>query len=842
MRQFICVLFASSLVLACTHSNGPEPATEIAKATTKPTITPENWPKNTSPITRDPAIEKRIAELLSKMSLEQKVGQVIQADIASITPAEVKEYQLGSVLNGGNSAPFKDNRTEAKNWLALADEFWLASTDTSDGGLGIPVLWGIDAVHGNNNVVGATVFPHNIGLGAANDPELMHKIGEITAKEIIVTGQDWTFAPTLAVVRNDRWGRTYESYSEDPKRIAEYAGHLVSGIQGQVNTPEFLGDAGIIATAKHFVGDGGTKDGKDQGEVLASEAELRDIHAAGYPPAIQAGAQVVMASYNSWYGAKMHGSKVMLTDVLVDRMGFDGFVVGDWNGHGQVKGCTNVSCAQAFNAGLDMFMAPDSWKGLYKNTLAQVQSGEISMTRLDQAVSRILRVKIRAGLFEAGLPSQRPFAGQFDLLSAPEHKAIAREAVRKSLVLLKNNNQLLPLNPASNVLVTGSGADDMGQQTGGWTLSWQGTGNTRENFPNGETIFEGIKQAVESAGGTAKLSAEGEFDTQPDVAIVVFGEQPYAEFQGDLPHLDLADESGLMLLKKLKQQNIPTVAVFLSGRPMWVNPELNQSDAFVAAWLPGTEGGGIADVLFTNQQGEVEYDFTGQLTFSWPATPTDVELNVGNADYNPLFAYGFGLSSKDDVTLAMLNDEVNDAINTAHLTQYVFAGDPVVPWRMVLMDQVGNIHITSNSQTSAGSAMTAVAADDKAQEDTIIVSWTDTGTFAVDGSPIDLSRQTSGDMALYLDYKVIESSGKSASFTMGCGNDCSGSLDVTDALAEKAGKGWQQGMLKLSCFKDAGANMENVQMPFALRSEQGLAFQLREVKVMPNTGNASCQL
>ena len=594
---------------------------------------PEIWAKQEPTIKRDPEIEQKVASLLAKMTLEEKVGQIIQPDISAISPPEAKEYNVGSVLNGGNSAPGGNVRTTPAAWLALADEFWHQSVDKSDGGVGIPLLWGTDAVHGHNNIVGATIFPHNIGLGAANDPELIRRIAEVTAKEILVTGLDWTFAPTVAVVQNDRWGRTYESYSEDPNIVAAYSGAFVTGLQGKVGTDEFLDDDHLLATVKHFVGDGGTKDGLDQGDNQASEEDLRDIHAAGYPTAIRDGAVVAMASFNSWCGDKMHGMKSMLTDILRDRMGFEGFVVGDWNGHGQVKGCNNASCAQSVNAGLDMFMVPTDWKALYANTLEQVKNGEISQARLDEAVTRILRVKYMMGLFEAGAPSKRKYAGKYSLLGAKAHRAIAREAVRKSLVLLKNDRGLIPLKRKQRVLIAGRGADDIGMQSGGWTLSWQGTGNKKSDFPNGESIYDGIKKVVKSSGGSIEHSVTGEYKKKPDVAIVVFGEDPYAEFRGDRAHVDYPRDDGLQILKKLSDDNIPTVAVFLSGRPMWVNAEINQSDAFIAAWLPGSEGGGVADLLFRNAKGKINYDFVGKLPFSWPNTATDVELNINNEIY-----------------------------------------------------------------------------------------------------------------------------------------------------------------------------------------------------------------
>ncbi|WP_158972031.1 exo 1,3/1,4-beta-D-glucan glucohydrolase [Paraglaciecola sp. L3A3] len=803
-------------------------------------IHPELWPKQSSPIARDPAQEAKIAELLAKMTLEEKVGQVIQGDIASVTPEDVKKYHLGSILNGGNSAPNGDNRSPAKDWLQLADEFWLASTDTSDGNLGIPALWGIDAVHGNNNVSGATIFPHNIGLGAANSPELMEKIGEVTAKEVLVTGIDWTFAPTIAVVQNDRWGRTFESYSEKPEIVASYAGKVVEGIQGAVNSADFLTNGHLLANVKHYVGDGGTTDGVDQGETLASEAQLRDIHAAGYPPAIQSGALVVMASFNSWYGEKMHGHKPLLTDVLVGRMGFDGFVVGDWNGHGQVKGCSNTSCAKAFNAGLDMFMAPDSWKGLYENTLAQVKSGEISMARLDQAVSRILRVKMRAGLFEAGLPSSRPYAGKFELLGSAQHREVAREAVRKSLVLLKNNKNLLPLSAKSKVLVAGDAADNIGQQSGGWTLTWQGTGNKNSDFPNGQSIYQGISAAVNAAGGQVSLNATGEYEEKPDVAIVIFGEQPYAEFQGDVTDLDFKPEQSLQVLRDLQAAGIPTVSVFLSGRPMWVNPELNASNAFVAAWLPGSEGSGVADVLFRDKDENIQYDFVGRLSFSWPNNPLDVELNHGSAPYQPLFAYGYGLSVEDKKDIQLIDETLDPAIVKENNSRFMFAGDPVQPWRLVLNDAGGNTQVSSNVQVSSMSKLQVKAADYQAQEDIIEATWSGDANLSIQGNPVNLVALMEAGKVLQFDYNLLQHSASNVSLAMGCEQGCNGTINVTQALKNKVGKGWQQANIKLSCFVESAGNLQAVTSPFTLHSDAGLSIQLSAIKIVDNDMGAVC--
>ena len=605
-----------------------------------------DWPHIDSDVPLDASLEEHISSLVSQMTLEQKVGQMVQAEIQSVTPADVRDYHLGSVLNGGGSHPNGSKAASVADWLSLADAFYDASMDTSDGGLAIPVIWGTDAVHGHNNVRGATLFPHNIGLGATRDPDLMQSIGEVTALEVAATGIDWNFAPTLAVVRDDRWGRTYEGYSEDPEIVNQYAGRMITGLQGNASSPDFLSSSRVVATAKHFIGDGGTSQGVDRGDNLSSEQQLLDIHAQGYLSALRAGAQTVMASFNSWRGNKLHGSRYLLTEILKERLGFDGFVIGDWNGHAEVPGCSNESCPQAINAGVDMIMVPQDWKAFIANTLEQVRSGEIEEARIDDAVHRILRVKARAGFFSKGRPSSRPNAGNASLVGADDHRRLARQAVRESLVLLKNAGAVLPLSRNLNVLVAGSGANDISRQSGGWTVTWQGTENTNEDLPGATSVFAGIEETVTAGGGTAVLSPDGSFDERPDVAIVVFGEDPYAEMFGDLESLSFSAEHGesLDLLRRLRQQDIPVVSVFLSGRPMWVNPELNASTAFVAAWLPGTEGGGVADVLFSDNEGEVNFDFTGTLSYSWPREPSQTPLNRNDPVYEPLFPYGFGLT------------------------------------------------------------------------------------------------------------------------------------------------------------------------------------------------------
>ncbi len=608
-----------------------------------------SWPSLNSEVNQD--VESTVATILSSMTTAEKVGQMVQAEIGNVTPNQAREWNLGSVLNGGGSWP-NGQYSMVADWVALADSYYEASTDTSDGGAGIPLIWGTDAVHGHNNVIGATIFPHNIGLGATNNPQLMREIGEITALEVAATGIDWVFAPTLAVVRNDTWGRTYEGYSEDPEIVRAYAGEIVKGLQGEGDN--LFGPANVIATAKHFVGDGGTENGIDQGNTVVSEDVLRNVHSQGYFSALEAGAQTVMASYNSWNGSKLHGNQYLLTDVLKQQMGFDGFVIGDWNGHGQVPGCSDDQCAEAIMAGVDMIMVPIAWQPLIQNTMAQIENGTIPMSRINDAVSRILRVKMRAGYGDKVKPSERLHANNSSLIGAPAHRAVARQAVRESLVLLKNSDNILPLDRNLDVLVAGNAANDIGKQSGGWSVSWQGLTNSNNSFPGGTSIYQGIQSVVNSAGGNTRLSASGNYSgSKPDVAIVVFGEPPYAEGAGDLSNIEYqaGNKSDLALLESLQAQNIPVISIFITGRPLWVNKELNASNAFVAAWLPGSEGGGIADVIFKAANGEVDHDFIGKLSFSWPKTTTQLILNRGDENYDPLFAYGFGLSYQDTDTL-----------------------------------------------------------------------------------------------------------------------------------------------------------------------------------------------
>ena len=833
VTTFLGLLFISSMAYGVYKMSAAKVETTLIPT---PTITPEHWPTTTGGAAIDPEIEARIDALIASMTLEEMVGQTIQADINEITPEDVRRYRLGSILNGGNSAPGKDVRASAEQWLALADEFYGASMDTTEGGKPIPVLWGTDAVHGHNNIVGATIFPHNIGLGAARNPDLIQQIGAVTAREVIVTGMDWTFAPTLAVVRNNCWGRTYESYSEDPEIVAQYATAIVTGLQGALGTNNFLNNQHVIATAKHFIGDGGTQRGKDQGNNIDSETDLRDYHGAGYPPAIEAGVQTVMASFSAWHGQRMHGYKPLLTDVLKDRMGFNGFVIGDWNGHAQIPGCSTKSCPAALNAGIDMFMAPDGWRQLLKNTIAQVKSGKISRSRLDDAVRRILRVKFRLGLFEKPSPSARPLAGDYSLLGHPDHRAVARQAVRESLVLLKNQTNLLPLRANQTILVTGDSADNISKQSGGWTLSWQGTGNTNAHFPHGTSIWQGIHNAVEIGGGKAILSTDGSYDQIPDVAIVVFGEEPYAEFKGDIDNLKFSSDSGSKLLTLFQKADIPTVAIFLSGRPLWVTPEINVADAFVAAWLPGSEGAGIADVLIRKPDGNINFDFTGKLPFTWPRTANQTNGDRENNNDAPLFSFGYGLSYADDINLPQLPEisGLDDNEETARNAFFAF-GQSIAPWS--LQATVGSTSSTVvDARTQLENALTIRSIDRAAQEDTKQFIWNgkEPASVAVTGPATDYTAASHyNGMALVIQYRVDAFPEGSVKLFAECGDNCRAVLDMTQLFAKAPLGEWTQTEITLSSLIEAGADMAQL-TALGLETESAFSLSLSDMRLVSN--------
>ena len=769
----------------------------------------------------DPNIEDQIDEILPKLTLEQKVGQVIQGDTGSLTPEDVKKYRLGSVLSGGNSAPGPLPYAETKAWLEMADKYFNASIDDEGVEIAIPIIWGIDAVHGHANLKGSIIFPHNIGLGAMNNPDLIEEIASITAHELTVSGHDWTFAPTLAVPQDLRWGRSYEGFSENPDIVKSYGDRIVIGLQGQFGSEDFMGNGKVISSAKHFLADGATENGVDQGDALISEEELSQVHAAGYYSSIPAGVQTIMASFSSWQGRKLHGDKELLTDVLKGKMGFNGFVVGDWNGHGQVPGCINTDCPQSLNAGLDMYMAPDSWKGLYESTLEHVEDGNITIERLDDAVRRILRVKLSSGIFQKGAPSSRVNAGNESLLALPKHRVIARQAVRESMVLLKNNNQLLPVDPTKTILVVGDGAASISKASGGWTLSWQGTGHNNDKFPNGESILQGIEEAVNNAGGKVIFSEDADTSIKADVVIAVYGEDPYAEFQGDRENLDFIPNGfDTNKLSVYKNKGIPIVSVFLSGRPMWANTEINNSDSFIAAWLPGSEGGGISDMLF---QTDTSYDFLGRLSFTWPASAV-----VSKNNNEALFKVGYGLSysSMDQIDVLSGNSGLENS-DIASTGEYFSKGDVVAPWDLWLIS--GELEKQIASFPSSVGGLIISKTDHMAQEDALRINWTksDGDYFRISSvKPNDLTRQSNGAMKLAFNAKSF--TGSDSTLQIG---QCDDSFNCDKTLEIKISDEWQEYLIPLSNFEELGIDMSKIISSILIKAEAGIDIGLGNVRL-----------
>ena len=821
-RLLATVALSGILCSACSTIVAPNDRPTTVASAQEGIAHPSIWPRYSYPATTPPEDQSRIDALLKRMTLEEKIGQLIQADLCCVTPQDVKTYNLGSILVGGNSGPGGNDFAPPAEWLAAADAFYDASVDTSDGGVGIPTIWGIDAVHGNANIIGATVFPHNVGLGAAHDVPLIERIGRATAEEIRVTGQEWTFAPTVAVPRDWRWGRSYEGYSSDPKLVASYVGAMVRGLQGSPNNQDLLAGPYVIASTKHFLADGGTKDGVDQGDAQISEEELRDIHGLPYGPAIENGVATVMASFSSWQGRKMTGNTSLLTGVLRDQMGFGGFVVSDWNAHGQVEGCTNESCPQALEAGIDMYMAPDTWKAIYDDLLTRARAGTIPMSRIDQAVTDILRVKMRLGVFEAGKPSSRPLSGEWDKLGSAEHRGLAREAVRKSLVLLKNQG-VLPLKPGGRLLVAGEGADDIARQSGGWTLSWQGTGLDNSMFPGATSVWSGFKQTVEASGGSVQLSPDGSFTQKPDAAVVVFGEKPYAEFQGDRATLalDEALTGPYETMRKLKAAGIPVVAVMLTGRPLYVNEALNTADAFVVAWLPGSEGGGIADVLVGGSDGKPRFQFTGTLPAAWPKTP-----DMADGALHPL---GYGLTYASPKSAWKALPEV-DTTAAGDARTWFAAGRPASSWSLLVEDgsgAAGETRITTTPAEALSGRVKVTATNFQVQEGGRRFTSAG-GTTAVSlrtFNPLDLSRETNGDVLMLLSLKVW--SGPGQALLSAVGNGGTGSVDLNFAPTDQ----YVRYGIPLRCLRDNGADMTALTKPMVLTVKGAVDFAIGEVRL-----------
>ena len=580
-----------------------------------------------TPAYKDPKlpVAKRVDDLLGRMTLDEKIGQMTQADSGSLKDAEVDALFLGSVLSGGNSE-LPD--VSAAGWSAYTERLQKRALSTR---LGIPIIYGIDAVHGHNNVRGAVLFPHNIGLGATRNPALVEEAARITAIEVAATGMHWTFAPCIAVPQDERWGRHYEGFGETPELAETLGVAAIRGFQGK----DLSAPRSVLATAKHFMGDGGTHNGVDRGDTKGDEAALRSIHMPGYVSAIKAGAASVMVSYNSWNGQKLHGNKRLVTDVLKGELGFQGIIVSDWNGIDELPGDALQQIAQGVNAGIDMMMVPDKYRQFIDGLKKNVADGKVPMTRIDEAVRRILTVKFRMGVFE------RPFGNPADrgLIGSAEHRKVARQAVRESQVLLVNKNNTLPIRPEwTRIVVAGRAADDLGMQSGGWTITWQGTSGRPTQ---GTTVLDALKiEGTKRGSGSVTVVKPGDNMSRGDVAIVVIGEPPYAEMKGDRPELSL-DPADIAAVKAAKAAGMPVVVVLFSGRPLILEPILNDADALIAAWLPGTEGEGITDVLFG------QYNPSGKLSVTWPRSMAQIPINVdpkGQKPQGALFDYGFGLT------------------------------------------------------------------------------------------------------------------------------------------------------------------------------------------------------
>ncbi|XP_042430133.1 beta-glucosidase BoGH3B-like [Zingiber officinale] len=588
-------------------------------------------------------VEARVKDLLNRMTLAEKIGQMTQIERTSATEQVLKDYFIGSILSGGGSVPAP--RASARDWVNMVNQFQSACLSTR---LGIPMIYGIDAVHGHNNVYNATIFPHNVGLGATRDPDLVKRIGAATALEVRATGIPYAFAPCIAVCRDPRWGRCYESYSEDHS-VVQTMTEIIPGLQGDLpanytkDYPYVSGKSNVAACAKHFVGDGGTQKGINENNTVIDLGGLLRIHMPAYYDAIAKGVSTVMVSYSSWNGVKMHANRHLVTNFLKRKLGFQGFVISDWQGIDRITSPADAnytySVQMSIIAGIDMVMIPYDYSGFTSTLTTLVNDKVIPISRINDAVKRILRVKFVMGLFENPLPD----LSLVDQVGKKEHRELAREAVRKSLVLLKNGKsakeQLLPLpKKADKILVAGSHADNLGYQCGGWTIEWQG-GSGR--ITGGTTILESIRSTVDPATNIV-------FSEAPDVgfvqsnnfsyAIVVVGEPPYAETAGDSLNLTIA-EPGPSTIQNVCGV-VKCVVVIISGRPVVIQPYVPVMDALVAAWLPGSEGQGVADILFG------DFGFTGKLPRTWFRTVDQLPLNVGDQNYDPLFPFGFGLTTK----------------------------------------------------------------------------------------------------------------------------------------------------------------------------------------------------
>ena len=838
-RRTLLTAILSFAMLAGCGQHTAMPATDAVVVETPPS----DWPRLTSAVQRDSALETRVQEIVAGMSLAQKIGQMTQAEIKSITPDQVRQYYIGSVLNGGGSWPGGNKQARVGDWLALAESYRDASLHT-DAAIPIPIIWGTDAVHGHGNVFGATLFPHNIGLGAAHDPGLIEAIGASTARAVRATGINWVFAPTLAVAMNHRWGRSYESFGQDAELVRRYAHAYVRGMQGA------FADGNTIATAKHFIGDGATENGTDQGIAKIDRDAMIRVHGAGYYGALEAGVQTVMASYNSWHDVaagtdygKMHGARVLLTDALKNAMGFDGFVVSDWNAIGQLPGCSNASCAASINAGIDMVMVPDDWKAFIANTIAQVESGEIAQARIDDAVSRIVRVKLRAGLFDQR-PSQSRHAGD---AQAIVDRALARRAVRQSLVLLKNDNAALPLKPGQRLLVIGKSADSIANQAGGWSLTWQGTDNTNADFPNADSVLRGLQTLAGADKVLVAPSSDGIDPATYDVIIAVIGETPYAETRGDivpsatLRHSDRYPED-LAVLRSAAATGKPVVTVFIAGRALYANDLLNASSAFVAAWLPGTEGGGIADVLFAHDPTGNAVDFTGRLSASWPRMPCDAADASG--DDAPRLP-GFGLTYAQATATGLLPEhaDVHECATPTRLDVFDTTDAPPFVLTLGRSDDSGDTRALGADLNAAFAwpdaepILRVRTVQVNTQQDGKAITWlAPARVFARSDNGNNLHPLAAADAALQFDIVPASVGSARVQLFMGCGHDCGAKLEFAGVLRRLPTGERSTVKVPLACFIARGLDVGGVDVPFGIEADNPFAAALADIRIVAGAG------
>ncbi len=666
-------------------------------------------------------VEERVEDLLGRMTLDEKVGQMIQGERNSDDVLNnISTYYLGSLLCGGGSSPFPNT---PETWADMFDNFQNSAMSTR---LGIPIIYGIDAVHGHNNAYGAVIFPHNIGLGCTRDSILAEEIGRITAMEVSATGSNWTFAPCIAVARNERWGRTYESFGETPELAEMLGSAIIRGFQGDT----IANPSSILACAKHYIADGGTTDGINTGNAEIDEETLRAIHLPGYIKAVENNVQTVMTSFSSWNGVNCHGNYYLIDTVLKQELGFEGFVISDWDGIYHLNGSYSDKIETAINAGIDMTMTPFDYINFYNALKDLVNQGDISDDRIDDAVRRILTAKFKMGLFE------RPYADRrlLDSIGTEAHREIAREAVRKSLVLLKKKDGILPLSKENiNILLAGKHADNLGYQCGGWTITWQGYGG---DITIGTTIKEAMEEAAPSAD--ISYSESGELiDTTADIAVAVIGETPYAESSGDRTDLSIPD-STINLIRNIKNAGLPVVVILISGRPLIIESIIPYSDAIIAAWLPGTEGRGITDVLFG------DYNPSGLLSYSWPAEMEDIPINFGDSAYNPLFEYGYGITDLSDsptgsapVFYSAAVDsngiEINVAFNKNMIKPDSGYSDFVINQNSSNNISIENIEVHSNDSTTLKLQLSETIY----KGDTVTISYSGELVFSEDGGQLE---------------------------------------------------------------------------------------------------------